>query len=71
MSTLNIQAAGHAFDAAHAILRQIGWVGHKNGAVYALGERVSAFQEPGGFSPLYIQVGTYVFDEDGNKMWRD
>jgi hypothetical protein len=32
--------------------RQVGWIGHRDGAMYAIGEDPSQF-EPGGWSPLY------------------
>lgn len=71
MTTLDIQASSRAFDANHAILRQVGWLGHRRGDVYPLRESPNLLTEPGGYSPLYIQVGTYVYDADGNKTWED
>lgn len=70
MTALDLQRQGARFDAQHAILAQVGWVGHAKGTVYGLGTTPGA-TEPGGYSPLYIQVGTYVTDDDGNRTWRD
>jgi hypothetical protein len=70
VTTLDIHVDTKAFDADHAVLRQVGWVGHARGVVYSL-DTTPAATEPGGYSPLYIQVGTYVFDADGNKRWED
>lgn len=33
--------------------RQVGWIGHRDGAMYSLSESPSS-HEPGGFSPLFI-----------------
>lgn len=71
MTTLDVQRSGKAFDANHAVLRQVGWLGHRRGDVYSLDGSPNCLQEPGGYSPLYIQVGTYVFDADGTKTWED
>jgi hypothetical protein len=50
-------------------IRQWGWLGH-SGKVYKLGDK-AVESEPGGFSPLYLQVGFYRTDEKGNKILED
>ncbi len=71
MSTLNLSQQSARFEAGNRILAQLGWVGHRAGDVYPLLPGPTAAQEPGGFTPLYIIVGRYVRDEDGNKRWED
>jgi hypothetical protein len=39
-------------------LAQIGWVG-RTGTVYQLHHGPTSGQEPGGYAPLYISVGTW------------
>lgn len=70
MTTLDLSRQGKRFDAQHAVLAQVGWVGHAHGTVYGLDTAPSA-TEPGGYSPLYIQVGKYVTDDEGNEIWED
>lgn len=53
-------------DAAYA---QVGWLG-QTGGVYGLDEHPSD-SEPGGFTPLYIQIGRYVTDGDGRRYLED
>jgi hypothetical protein len=40
----------------HTRLRQIGWLGH-TGETYPWWETPTAEQEPGGYMPLYIELG--------------
>lgn len=47
----------------HPALAQVGWLGHADSKVYSLSEN-PAETEPGGFSPLYIQIGTYIWDAE-------
>lgn len=44
-------------------LRQIGWIG-QTGAVYALDDQPMDEREKGGFQPLLIQTGTFVYNAD-------
>jgi hypothetical protein len=72
MTTLDIHQRGTPFDAESSILAQVGWVGHRAGDVYSLLDMpLGDGREPGGVSPLYIIVGRYVRDEEGNKLWED
>lgn len=48
-------------------LRQIGWLGH-SGVVYGYDEEP---REAGGFSPLYIQIGTWEDLGDGRYAVQD
>jgi hypothetical protein len=66
MTNLVISEQGQPFQGANAIFAQVGWVGHRDGAVYRLIGDNAIRSEPGGVSPLYIQVGTYV-----NNTWED
>jgi len=50
-----------------AALAQVGWTG-QTGAVYNIDDAPYDDREPGGFAPLYIQVGTWVEYDDG--VWR-
>lgn len=47
-------------------LAQIGWLGF-SGRVYPIGDGPTSAQEPGGFSPLLIQVGTW--EDLGDGAW--
>jgi uncharacterized protein YaeQ len=51
-------------------LRQIGWLGH-TGQYYPLGAGPTSNDEPGGFSPVYIQIGTWVELELGHWAIED
>lgn len=51
-------------------MAQVGWLGHAHGDVYALRDQPLDDREPGGFSPLYIQIGTWE-DDDGKWVLRD
>lgn len=70
-TTLDWNQQGKRFDADHAILTQVGWMGHRKGEIYALDDTPGQAREPGGYSPLYVCVGHYETDEDGNKRWED
>lgn len=48
-------------------MAQVGWLGHKAGGVYALADQPLDGREPGGFSPLYIQIGTW--EDLGDGKW--
>lgn len=50
----------------HPALAQVGWLGHADRRVYGLDEHPSA-TEPGGFSPIYIQIGVYELDAESGK----
>ena len=69
MTTLDT-SRGPCREVRHAILAQVGWVGHRHGTVYSMDSKPHE-TEPGGYSPLYIQVGTYATDDDGNKTWEE
>lgn len=47
------------------VMAQVGWLGDRDGDVYALADPPYDDREPGGFSPLYIQIGRWVL-VDGN-----
>lgn len=51
-------------------LAQIGWVG-SSGYVYPLACGPNSSEEPGGFAPLLIQVGTWEDLGDGHWGIRD
>jgi hypothetical protein len=70
MSNLVLHQQGQPFQGGQAIFAQVGWVGHAEGAVYGLNDAPLQGGEPG-VTPLYIQVGTYVVDDDGNQRWED
>lgn len=44
----------------YPVMAQVGWLGDRDGAVYALADAPYDDREPGGFSPLYIQIGSWV-----------
>lgn len=48
---------------ARPVMAQVGWLGHRGGATYALDDPPYDPREPGGFSPLYIQIGSWVLIE--------
>lgn len=52
------------------VMRQIGWLG-QTGAVYEFDDAPYDGREPGGFSPLYIQVGTWEDLGDGHWGIKD
>lgn len=66
MSALKRSVHGEAFDADRMALAQVGWIG-QTGEVYALTDPPRDGRERGGYAPLYIQIGTYVIDDDGRK----
>ena len=39
------------------LLRQVGWLGHKAGHLYDLADVPKRDREPGGYSPVYIEIG--------------
>jgi hypothetical protein len=43
----------------HPVMAQVGWLGDRDGSVYDLSDPPYD-REPGGFSPLYIQIGAWV-----------
>lgn len=60
--------AGKTFDAEHAALQQVGWLGHNDNEFYHLYEEESCkLNNTGGWSPVYRQVGTYKRYETGEK----
>jgi hypothetical protein len=62
-SELSTDVLGQPFQARAAVLAQIGWVGSRgNHHVYALTDPPYDGREPGGYTPLYIQVGNYFAD---------
>lgn len=69
--TLDLSTQGTRFQQDNRILAQVGWLGHRKGIVYALGDKPGQCREPGGLSPLYICVGFYETDDDGNQIWKD
>ncbi|WP_280502051.1 hypothetical protein [Nocardia farcinica] len=49
------------------VLRQIGWVGHRDGTIYTLNDDpLSDGREGGGISPLYETIGLWGDPADGN-----
>lgn len=52
------------------VLRQVGWLGH-SGRVYPLEGADIARQEPAGFGPLYIQIGTWEHRGEGRYGIKD
>ena len=52
------------------VMAQVGWLGHRDGSVYALADPPYDDREPGGFSPLYIRLGSWV-NRDGNWSIND
>lgn len=65
---LTQQGQHRRFD--HPALAQVGWIGHADRRVYGLDEHPS-LTEPGGFSPLYIQVGTYLLDAESGQYFME
>lgn len=54
------------------VLRQIGWLGHRDGTVYALGDNpLSDGRERGGISPLYETIGIWEDLGDGHFGIKD
>lgn len=54
------------------VLRQIGWLGHSDGTVYALGDDpLSGGRELGGVSPLYEIIGIWKDAGDGQYVVKD
>ncbi|WTZ52546.1 hypothetical protein OG716_11055 [Nocardia sp. NBC_01388] len=54
------------------VLRQIGWLGHHDGTVYALGDDpLSDGRERGGISPLYETVGIWKDLGEGHYGIKD
>lgn len=49
---------------AQPAMAQVGWLG-QTGTVYPLDAGPNRVQEPGGFAPLYLQVGVWKEIEDG------
>jgi hypothetical protein len=50
------------------VLRQIGWIGHRDGTVYTLADDpLSDGREGGGVSPLYETIGLWGAPEDGHR----
>lgn len=47
------------------LFRPVGFQGHKSGVFYS--DAPTNEQEPGGYSPIYIQIATWVTDEG----WKD
>lgn len=45
-------------------IAQVGWLG-QSGSVYALDDPPRGGREPGSYSPLYIQIGTWEHLGDG------
>jgi hypothetical protein len=61
------QALPHDSKAA---ICQIGWLG-QSGETYAMGtplEEIHA-KEPGSYQPLYIQIGTWEYNETSKKWF--
>lgn len=52
------------------VLQQVGWLGH-TGQVYPMGAGPSSGQEPGGFTALFICVGTWEYLGGGKWGIRD
>lgn len=55
------------------VLRQVGWIGHRDGTVYALGDNpLGDGREKGGVSPLYGTIGVWRdWDGDGRYVIED
>ncbi|MFJ8815453.1 hypothetical protein [Amycolatopsis thermoflava] len=66
-ATLSMSTGSEPIHAEHWALRQVGWLG-QSGTVYALGEKP---RESGGFTPLYIQIGTYHQDPGSGRYLLD
>jgi hypothetical protein len=47
-----------------AAMAQVGWLG-QTGCLYALADPPHDPREPGGYAPLYLQLGTWVELEPG------
>lgn len=54
----------------NAALAQIGWLGF-TGMIYELRDEPKDWREPGGYQPLYIQVGVWEELEPGAWSVRD
>ena len=60
---------GTTWDAKHAALQQIGWLGHNNERFYTLDQQESCkLNNKGGYSPVYQQIGTFKFDDE-REVW--
>ncbi len=70
-TAIELSVQGPRFAGGNAIFAQVGWAGLRHGAVYGLHDADVTEDDPAGFAPLYIQVGTYVTDEDGATRWED
>jgi hypothetical protein len=55
---------------SRAVMSQVGWLGH-SGSVYALADEPRDRREPGGYSPLYIQIGVWEYLGDGKYGIKD
>jgi hypothetical protein len=53
-----------------AVMAQVGWIG-QSGYVYALDDQPRDAREPGGYSPLYIQIGVWENLGDGKYGIKD
>lgn len=55
---------------SRAVMAQVGWAGH-TGSVYALDDEPRDRREPGGYTPLYIQIGIWEHLGDGRYGIKD
>lgn len=65
--TLRASAHGGAVpreSSENAVMAQVGWLGF-TGMIYELADEPRDFREPGGYSPLYIQIGVWEELEPG------
>ena len=54
------------------VLRQIGWIGHRDGTIYRLDDHpLSDGREGGGVSPLYETIGLWEDLGDGHYGIKD
>ncbi len=52
------------------VMAQVGWIG-QTGEVYAPDDQPMDSREPGGFSPLWMAIGTWEHLGDGKYGIRD
>jgi hypothetical protein len=72
MTTLPLPKAGPTLPReTNMVWRQIGWIGHRDGSVYSYDDHPMDSREPGGFSPLYVAIGTWEHLGDGKYGIKD
>jgi hypothetical protein len=64
MSKLSMSIQGEPMrPESKAVMAQVGWLG-QTGEVYPLKPLPTAEQEPGSYTPLYIQIGEWELNDN-------